>query len=72
MSGFASPLILQRFRAVEGIGSAGRESSYTCAGAHLCRPVTTAAGRVALQTCYDMRFPLAANALRNLGADVLT
>jgi predicted amidohydrolase len=34
--------------------------------------VATPAGRVALQTCYDMRFPLAANALKKLGADILT
>ncbi len=58
--------------AVSGIGSAGRESSYTSPGARLCRPVTSPAGRLALQTCYDLRFPLASNALRSLGADVLT
>ena len=67
-----TPTIIQFNFAVDGIGAAGRESSYTCAGARLCAPVASPAGAIALQTCYDMRFAVAANALRRMGADIIT
>ncbi|XP_030385271.1 nitrilase and fragile histidine triad fusion protein NitFhit [Scaptodrosophila lebanonensis] len=49
-----------------------RESDTVAAGKSLERPVSTPAGEVGLQICYDLRFAEPALILRKLGAQLLT
>ncbi|KAK7102718.1 hypothetical protein V1264_020900 [Littorina saxatilis] len=48
------------------------ESDYTVPGQSIVTPVSTPVGRVALSTCYDVRFPELSIALAQQGADILT
>lgn len=48
------------------------ESDYTIRGQTIVMPVATPLGKVALSTCYDVRFPELSVALTQLGADILT
>ena len=69
--------IVQRYRKihmfdVEMPGVKLLESASTMPGDMLETPVQTPLGFLALQTCYDVRFPEAAIALRSLGAEIIT
>ncbi|XP_076448546.1 nitrilase and fragile histidine triad fusion protein NitFhit-like [Babylonia areolata] len=48
------------------------ESDYTVPGKSIVTPVETPVGKVALSTCYDVRFPELSIALTQQGADILT
>ncbi|PVD24417.1 hypothetical protein C0Q70_14899 [Pomacea canaliculata] len=48
------------------------ESDYTVPGKKIVPPVMTPIGRVAMSTCYDVRFPELALVLTQQGADILT
>ncbi|XP_018011624.1 nitrilase and fragile histidine triad fusion protein NitFhit isoform X2 [Hyalella azteca] len=53
-------------------GLAINEADYVKPGDELSAPVVTPAGNVGLAICYDVRFPELSQALRRLGAHVLT
>ncbi|KAL8595196.1 hypothetical protein ACOMHN_013869 [Nucella lapillus] len=48
------------------------ESDYTVPGKSIVSPVSTPVGKVALSSCYDVRFPELSLALTQAGADILT
>ncbi|KAM0793363.1 hypothetical protein ACM66B_000818 [Microbotryomycetes sp. NB124-2] len=48
------------------------ESKTTIKGRELCPVTSTAAGKVGLLTCYDLRFPEVSLILRRRGAEILT
>lgn len=49
-----------------------KESDYTQAGESIVPPLATPIGNVGLCICYDLRFPEMSQALRNMGAEILT
>uniref|UniRef100_A0A1A9WTD0 Nitrilase and fragile histidine triad fusion protein NitFhit n=1 Tax=Glossina brevipalpis TaxID=37001 RepID=A0A1A9WTD0_9MUSC len=49
-----------------------QESKIVCGGQHLVSPIETPIGNLALQICYDMRFPETSILLRRSGAQLLT
>ncbi|XP_037893910.1 nitrilase and fragile histidine triad fusion protein NitFhit [Glossina fuscipes] len=49
-----------------------QESKVVCGGQRLIAPLDTPIGKLALQICYDMRFPESSILLRRAGAELLT
>ena len=53
-------------------GASVQEQSYVKPGQSILPPVSTPVGNVGLAICYDLRFPELSQALRRLGAHVIT